>query len=309
MKKHSLETKGLSLSQASSISNLCHQRALEIDNVLTNVNNYQKKVKVGKDDHIIVAAKKLPGNVLELLIEKSELHACQAFLMENVGAKDEMIQEVIHDVPNISHIEKVEKPKYVDAEYLAQVDTDFGWGQLSVSEYNEYLEVEAYASHIGQFIHKGKTLDSLRKELPGLPAIEWMTIKDGQKSPVTIEPHHTSEELLKLHEELAAVHRGHEQRVNYFKAKVQNLTTAENARIANINADAEAEVEKINETLRTEYEVNVKKYVGEVNKVKVDFEKDRQAKIKVAAALRINVAPRFQKVVDIFLKKLPENQD
>ena len=85
MKNHSLRSKGLSLSQASSISNLCNQRVTEISNVLTNVNNFSKKVNIGGEEHTIVAAKKLPENVVELLKEKAELHACQGFLMENIN--------------------------------------------------------------------------------------------------------------------------------------------------------------------------------------------------------------------------------
>jgi len=309
MKKNSLAKTGLSLSQAQSISNLCNQRAGEINNILTNVNNYSKKVSVGKKEHTIVAGKPLPENVVELLKEKAELHACQAFLMENLKAKDEMIKGIVQERPNVGHIVMPETPKYVTADYVENVDEDFGWGQLTVSELAEYYEAEAYASHVGQFIHQGKPLDSLRRELPGLPAIEWMVIKDGVKSPVEIDVHHTSEELLKLHEELAEIHRGYEQRVNYFKAKVKNLTTAENARIANVNADAETKAEKTNDDLRTEFDLAKKKVSAEFQAVKVEFEKERQARIKEAAALRIDVNPRFQKVVDIFLKKLPESQD
>lgn len=309
MKNHSLKSKGLSLSQASSISNLCNQRATEITNILTNVNNYSKKVKVEGQEHVIVKGKKIPENVIDLLKEKAELHACQGFLMENIKTKDELLEEIKHSVADISNIEEVEPPKYIQPEYLQPVDEDWGWGQLSVSEYAEYLEAEAFASHFGQFFHKGQTLDVLRKELPGLPAIEWMVIKDGVKSPVTIDIHHTSEELLSVHEKLAEIHRGYEQKVNYFKAKVKNLVTAENARIANVNADAESESEKTNETLRNEHDLKVKGYLARVQQVKAEFEKDRQAKIKETAALRIEVHPRFQKVVDIFLKKLPESQD
>jgi Skp family chaperone for outer membrane proteins len=149
----------------------------------------------------------------------------------------------------------------------------------------------------------------LRSELPGIPKVEWMSIKDGVKTPVDIEVHHTSEQLLKLHEELAAVHREYEQRVNYFKAKVKNLTTAENARIAKENADNEAEAEKTNADLRNKFNKEMDEYNAEVKKIKLEFEKERQEKIKKAAALRIDVHPRFQKVIDEFLKKLPESQD
>jgi len=309
MKKNSLQAKGLSLSQAQSISNLCHQRATEIGHKLTNVNNYSKKVTVGKKTHEIVAGKPLPEKVLELLTEKAELHACQAFLMENTKAKASMLSRLKDGRADVSVVKVPLAPLYVKAKVLDEVEDAFGWSQLSVSENSEYLEAEAYASHIGQFIHKGKTLDVLRTELPGLPAIEWMVIKDGQKSPVEIEKHHTSEELLKLHEDLAGIHRSYEQRVNYFKAKVNNLTTAENARIAKVNADAETEAEVTNRNLRNEFELAHKEYVAKVQGIKVEFEKERQSKIQTTAALRIDVDPRFQKVVDIFLKQLPESQD
>ena len=309
MKKNSLQAKGLSLSQAQSISNLCHQRATEIGHKLTNVNNYKKKVTVGKKTHEIVAGKPLPKNVVGLLKEKAELHACQAFLMENTKAKASMLSRLKDGRADVSVVKVPLAPLYVKAKVLDEVEDAFGWSQLSVSENSEYLEAEAYASHIGQFIHKGKTLDVLRTELPGLPAIEWMVIKDGQKSPVEIEKHHTSEELLKLHEDLAGIHRSYEQRVNYFKAKVNNLTTAENARIAKVNADAETEAEVTNRNLRNEFELAHKEYVAKVQGIKVEFEKERQSKIQTTAALRIDVDPRFQKVVDIFLKQLPESQD
>ena len=309
MKKNSLTSKGLSLSQAQSISNLCHQRATEIGHKTSNVNNYSKKVTVGKKVHEVVAGKPLPENVVDLLTEKAELHACQAFLMENTKAKAEMLIKLKTDRPDFSGVQVPESPKYVVAEVLPEVGEEFGWEQLTVAEYSEYLEAEAFASHIGQFIHKGSTLDSLRTELPGLPAIEWMTIKDGQKSPVEIEKHHTSEDLLELHEKLAGIHRGYEQKVNYFKAKVQNLTTAENARIANVNADAEGEAEKTNKDLRAKFELEQKEYQAKVQGIKVEFEKERQAKIKTTAALRIDVSPRFQKVVDTFLKQLPDSQE
>lgn len=309
MKQNSLQKTGLSLSQAQSISNLCHQRATEIGYKLTNVNNYSKSVTVDRKQHKIVVGKPLPEGIVSLLSEKAKLHACQAFLMENIKAKDIMLRQIKTESPDLSVVQMPVQPKYIVAEVIPQVEEDFGWNQLSVKEYSEYLEAESYASHIGQFIHKGQTLDALRTELPGLPEVEWMVIKDGEKSPVEIKKHHTSEDLLKLHEELAGIHRGYEQKVNYYKAKVKNLTTAENARIANLNANAEAEAEKTNEELRTKYQLETKEAQAKMQSIKVEFEKDRQSKINTTAALRINVDPRFQDVVDIFLKQLPETQE
>lgn len=313
MRKNNLTpNKGLSLSQAQSISNLCNQRASEIAKVLVFVNNYSKSVDVDGKTHEIVKGKPLPTNVVLFLKEKAELHACQAFLMENMKAKDAMLKSIKNEQLDYSGITVPKRPlgelMNVNDELLSEVNEEYGWGQLTPSEYNEYLEAEAYASHIGQFIHKNGILDGLRIELPEIPAIEWMTIKDGVKSPVMINVHHKPEDLLELHEELAALHRQYEQRVNYFKAKVKNLTTERNAEIAKYNADLQNEAEAFNNKLNSEYDTAFKAYTEKTKSVKAEFEKTRQARIKEIASMRIEIDPRFQKVIDTFLNQLPAQE-
>lgn len=305
--------KGLSLSQAQSISNLCYQRTREIASKLISVNNYSKTVKVGNEEHVIVVGHQLPENTIELLKEKASLHACQAFLMENIKAKDELLKAIKKEQPDYSGITAPKRPLAelmdIKNQLLPEVTEDWGWNKLTASEINEYYEAEAYASHIGQFIHKDGILDHLRNELPNIPAIDWMTIKDGEKTPVTISIHHKPEELLKLHEDLAALHRQYEQRVNYFKAKVKNLTTEENARIAKHNADLQNEAEAFNNKLNAEYDKAFKEYTERTKSVKAEFEKTRQARIKEIASMRIQIDARFQHVINIFLKQLPETQE
>ena len=68
MKKNSLTpNKGLSLSQAQSISNLCNQSAIEIAAQLTVVNNFSKTVKVEGEDKTLVEGHKLPTNIFTLV--------------------------------------------------------------------------------------------------------------------------------------------------------------------------------------------------------------------------------------------------
>ena len=311
MKKNSLvPNKGLSLSQAQSISNLCNQSATEIATILGGVNNYKKTVKVNKEDKEIVKAKKLPTNVLELLTRKSTLHACQAFLMENIKAKDALLNQARQQSADLSDVIYPEKPKFVDPTVgsLADVEENWGWEQLKSTQLNEFLEAEAFAAHIGQFIHKNGALTALRNELPHITAIEWMTIKEGVKSPIDIDVHHNAEDLLKLHNELSTVHREKEQRVNYYKAMVKNLVTKENARIAKHNADLQNAAAKTNNDLQLTYETASKKANEQANDIRVEFEKTRQAKIAEIAAMRIDVDPRFQTIVDEFLTELPEDK-
>ena len=309
MKKNSLSDKGLSLSQAQSISNLCNQRAREIGAILNGINNCSKSVKINLgngniEEHQTIVGKKIPTNVVALLTEKSILHACQAFLMENIKAKDSMLREIKSAVAEVSTIKVPEQPIKVYPATSSPVDESWGWEQLTVSENNEFIEAEAYAAHIGQFIHEDSVLDRLRKELPTIPPTEWMTIQDGIKSPVVIKVHHNAEDLLAIHEELAGIHRSFEQRVNYFKAKVKNLVTEENARIAKNNADAQNKSAKINNDNNAAYETQYKKYQETVKSMHDDFEKERQEKIKEIAAMRINIDPRFQKTIDLFLSKI-----
>jgi hypothetical protein len=303
MKKNSLSNTGLSLSQAQSISNLCFQRAKDIDNELRTVNNVQKELKINGETYVETVGKKLPVDTIQLLVEKSKLHACQAFLMENIKAKDQMITELQRE-HFVYNVEEPESPNHLTYQELPLVNEVWGWSQLSVSEYNEYLESEAYASHIGQFIHKDGKLDFLRRELPSIKTLEWITIKDGEKTPLKVTIHHTQSELTELHENLASMHRKYEQRVNYFKAKVKNLVTEENARLSKENSVKIAEVIRENEKMNKEFNVVYTKFLDEKLKSKQDFETTRQEKIKEAASLRIQVDARFQEVIDEFLNKL-----
>jgi hypothetical protein len=229
--------------------------------------------------------------------------------MENIKAKDAMFNEAKKGTPDISIIERPKIPNFVEYDELPAVDESFGWDQLTASENNEYHEAEAYAAHIGKFIHKDGHLDRLRVELPHIPDIEWFEVEDGKKTPLTITKHHDLDQLLRVHEELAALHREYEQKVNYFKAKVKNLTTAENARIAKENADKQAEAEKINENLRTEFKNSNNEYQAKIHKIRGDFEIQRQTRIAEIASMRITVDQRFQKTVDEFKAKLPASQE
>jgi len=305
MRKNSLASKGLSMSQAQSISNLCNQRSRDISFKLRDINNVEKVLEIGEKTYVETPGKKMPENVVDLLADKSRLHATQAFLMENIKAKDEMLSEIKHRQMEFDLLAP-NRGELLDAEIESSVSEDWGWSQLSLSEYNEYLEAEAFASHVGQFIHKGGKLDNLRSELPTLKTLEWIEVESGKKTPLKVSVHHTAEELGDLHEQLAGVHRNHEQRVNYFKAKVKNLVTTENARIAKENAVKEASVSEANQKVLNDYNKAKEEWQASYRKASHLFEEERQNEIKKTAALRIAIDPRFQTVIDMFLKDVAE---
>ena len=301
--KNSLASKGLSMSQAQSISNLCNQRSKDITAQLADINNVSKELVIGSETYVETNGNPIPVNVVELLTAKARLSATQAFLMENIKAKDELINKIKYEVYNYD-VDPPVRPKTISETVPSAMDEDFGWDTLSTAEYNEYLEAEAYASHIGQFIHKGGKLDKLRAELPTIKTLEFMEIEVGKKTPMKVSIHHTAEQLLLVHEQLAVLHRGFEQRVNYFKSKVKNATTSENARIQKERGIIQARVNNENAEASNNYKLAYDKWSGEERQAQHEFEEKRQARIQEAVNLKIEVAERFQDVVDEFLNQL-----
>ena len=301
--KNSLASKGLSMSQASSISNLCNQRSKDITVALADINNVSKELTIGVETYIETQGNPIPANVVTLLQDKARLSATQAFLMENIKAKDELITKIKKEQFKYD-VEAPIRPTTISEILPSEVDEDFGWDTLTTAEYNEYLEAEAYASHIGQFIHKGGKLDRLRAELPTIKTLEFMEIEVGKKTPLKVTIHHTPEQLLTIHEELAALHRGYEQKVNYFKSKAKNAVTSENARIQKERGEIQAKVNQQNSDLANAYKLAYEQWNAEQYKAQHEFEEKRQGRIQEAVNLKIEVAPRFQDVVDEFLNQL-----
>ena len=301
--KNSLSSKGLSMSQAQSISNLCNQRAKEISTKLDNINNVSKELVIGTETYTETQGNPIPENVVQLLQAKARLSATQAFLMENIKAKDELIKDIQTERFNYE-VEAPIRPTTISENLPLEVNEEFGLDQMTAAEYNEYLEAEAYASHIGQFIHKKGTLDRLRAELPTIKTLEFMEIEVGKKTPLKVSIHHTPEQLLAIHEELAALHRGYEQKVNYFKSKAKNAVTSENARIQKERGEIQARVNNENAEAANNYKLAYDKWSGEERQAQHEFEEKRQARIQDAVNLKIEVAERFQDVVNEFLNQL-----
>ena len=303
MRKNSLASKGLSLSQAQSISNMCFQRAQEIDRTLNAVNNISKSITVDGKQLSIVEGNPLPhpSRVITLLTEKSQLHAAQAFLIENINAKTAMLNE-IRNLDCGFNLRMPKRDHSLELNESDQVEESWGWEQLTTSELNEFYEAEAFAAHIHQFINKSGKLTALRNELPNIQRLEWFEVETGKKSPVVVAVHHDANDLLVLHEELAELHRTYEQRVNYFKAKVKNLVTAENARIAKLNADAVTEYNKAKAERDSAYEKEYNTWAAQRAQVTNDYEIKRQELITAISKYRIAIDPRFQEVIDLFMK-------
>jgi len=301
MKQNHLSDKGLSLSQAQSISNLCNQRAKEIERTITTINNHGSEFNYEGKTYPQRIPVPMPVNIVDALIEKANLHATQSFLMENIKAKEELLKAA--QLMVLQRKESPKSPDFVPYDTKAMVNENWGWEQLSKEELSEYWRAEAYASHVGQFIHKNGKLDLLRNELNNIAPLDFISLEEGKKIPMVNKVHHTSDQLLKLHEELAATHREWEQKVNYYKAKVKNLTTLENARISEENARLRSEWNTRYALALDEYQVAYKKYENDHEALLQKFEENRHNLIKKIANYRIDVPKEYQSTIDFFMPK------
>ena len=184
MRKNSLKASGLSLSQAQSVSNSCNQHAVELETVLSKVNNFSKTVKVDNISHTLQAGCPIPSDTISIIEEIGSLQATQAFLMENIKAKDRVIREI--QASRYVSKPRPEMESYDAPALFKQVDEEWGWEQLDEGDINEYYDMEAKSAAIGKFIHKDGKLTKLRNELPNVPELEWMEVETGKKTPVII---------------------------------------------------------------------------------------------------------------------------
>ena len=308
--KHSLAKNGLSMTQAQTISNLCNQAANEMLTSLSKINNSKKTLEFNGKTYIKQEAHKLPSTLEDELKHIGSYRACQAFLMEQIKAKDALLTAAKNAMP----VPKAKEPVYPDLESfqeIQQVTDQWGWDQLTKNNMAEYWEAEANAAVLGQFIHKGGTLDRLRKELPNLEPLEWFVAPghEGKAHPIKVEIHHTEVQLWNEHQRLANLHRDMEQRVNYYKAMVKNLVTLENARIHTENAVRLNEVNTANEKLIDVYRNELSVWRDALKVEANKFEAEKLETIKAISALRIEVDKRFQPIIDELLEKYDDEKD
>lgn len=310
MKPNNLSEKGLSMTQAQSISNLIYQHARLIDSQLNAVNNAHKSIFINGSKYDVEAPKSLPKNITELIIRKATLHAAQSFLMENLKWKAQWLQQE-RQKQFTTELKAPETPVWKQFVQQEEVDGEWAINQLSATEYNEFLQEEALAAHIGQFIHQEGKLDKLRKALPDEKALRfhrWTSQGTVTEIPIDVIVHHTEDELIKLHSELSALHRESEKRVNYYKAKLLNLVNEENARITRANKDTQADVDKHNSILRKQYDTEYQEYQNTLSDQKKEFSAKQLETVNKISKLRIEVDPRFKKVIDEFSSLIPDTE-
>lgn len=274
-----LSEKGMSMTQAQSLSNLCNQHSQTIENELAKIGNFSSKLEHNGKDYPVFVSQPVPADIAKKLKEQGEISALQGILMENIKTKSEILEMIRRydfefDTPPAI-------PNY--RENVSETDMK---SYLSITDFGEFIYHEAMAAKIGQFIHKNGTLDKLRRTLNADERFETYQMKAGEHTPIVKTMNHTHDELLKYHEELSNLHREHEQKVNYYKAKLKNMANDENIKIAQEN-QAKARV------------------YGDEFKQWSEKRNERQSELyALISPLRIGIPTLFQSTIDLFKEKI-----
>jgi hypothetical protein len=308
MKKSMLSTSGLSMSQAQSASNIINQLCEEIDRKLNSFNSHSRVVVLNGVEIEELKANPVTISVVSLLKRKGNLRAAQAFLMEAIKTKNELLDEVRRSRFKPEPFDQPE-PNYMEFYPEDLIDESWGWDQLTYSEYCEYLDVEANAAHIGQFIHNKGVLSKLREDIANLKSLVWIELESGKKTPVKITPSTSSDDLMTIHLALAELHRQYESRVNYYKAKVKNMVSDRNAEISKNNTINENKAYSHNVPLKEAYEALKTEHRNRQNNAMYKFEEEKEMLMKKVASLRIVVNDRFKPVIDEILKSVNGDND
>lgn len=299
MEKHFLSKTGLSITQAQSISNLCNQYCVEIDNVLQNINIISKEFTFNQENFIEQKANEIPANLVELLNKKGEYVSLQAFLMENIKLKDYLLEQADNKYFHFNEDAPVQ-PRFVEPKASPRI-TEV---ELSEEDRIDYLIQESFASQIGKFIHKGEKLDMLRKEASNTPLVEWKKIDSNITIPVKNTIHTTPEELFKIHLQLVEIHRVHAQKLNYYKAKIKNQLSDLNEEIVRKNAEEYDKASSKYQKELQEYNEELRKYEERYHKALFAFQEEKEKEMKRIASLRIRIPEIFKPLVDTLLKKV-----
>ena len=293
-----LGPKGLSITQAQSVSNLANQKAQSIKDDLNRWQIIKNTIKIDGTVHVLNHGVELSNSaVTEMLEEVGNLHALQAFLMFNLKSRENEMEEIEGRIFEWTIIDKENKPVRPHSIPRIEFPNERTYDPLTAKERAEYLAAEAHASHVGQFIHKGEHLDLYRKNYYKLMDFDTRTY-NSVVYPVTKQEKVSKNALDALHESLSIQHREYNQRVNYFKAKVKNMLDAEIQRISVANNKIDDENHKIYEQFGNKLDVWLNKQETAKSKARSEFDAQLSSDLNAFSKLRITIPEEYKELTN-----------
>lgn len=288
-----LSKTGLSITQAQSASNLANQKAMSIKDDLDRWQIIKASVKLDGTVYVLNHGVELINSeVKEMLMNISQLHAVQAFLMYNLKERQAMMKEIEYREFEFEY--DVEQPIRPEPKESISIEE---FNPFSAKEQAEYLAVEAYAAHIGQFIHKDEQLDKYRKNFHAMMDFDTRVIGE-ETLPVTKEEKVSKDALDALHEDLSKEHRKYNQRLNYFKAKSKNLLDKHSQQIYVENNAIQDYNEGVFQAYNTERQLWNDKYNVAKAKARNIFDAQVSSDLNKVSQLRITIPQEYKELID-----------
>jgi hypothetical protein len=309
------ENNGLSMTQATSISNRINQRCEDIEAKLNNINNASKTVFLSKEEsYELETAKPFPDNYHSLVEELSELRAIQAYLMESIKIKNSLLERtkdirlshddlenILKEEYNLVYTELNEEDLKTFKEISLLKEEDI-WSELTETEFNTYIMQQSKAASYGQIIHKNGQLDKLRKELPNLKPLEWIKVKKDEQTPVRVNIHNNMDSLLTYHETFANTHNQIEKSVNYVKAKVKDILNQKNSEIIANNNILKLECDEYNNKIYKERDESLRLYNEKFTYINQAFEKFKLEQLNKISKFKIKIIDDIKEIIEDYNK-------
>ena len=279
---------GLSMSEANHQANMTKEIAEAIGRKIDGIRSVSETMSHdnGKEVPLDKNTAIDPTELLNIAQEEGKLYALSAWLREGVKAK-QVLLDLIRKASNGSFMSDTETFPAIDAEQPifiqpvkpAYVTEDDIFGTFTVKERAEYLTLEATAAHLGKKIHAGGIISKIRKETQEFVPVRFSALNSGtgpKDYPVQRTLLYDPTEFDKVFFALQAKHREAEQKLNGYKARIQNEITLQNA-----------EIEKDYSVVYNEARLIFDKEAQEYNSKHQSVQKEQQVFLGVLEARRL----------------------
>lgn len=280
------DKKGLTSSEASHIANFLKELVKNID---VTTDNFKVMTSVGIRDGQPNAldTNKAIEDWDSKLLAKARYYSLSAWLKEAIKIKDSQLTKARTMASNIE-IELKKTPARPSLKATEWVD--FFLTQMTIKDQAMYLQAEANASHIGQFIHN---FDDVRSKLDNYKPTEFHKLSSTETMTVQNQLLYDKDELLGTFENLQSLHRESEKLVNFWKAKHKEWKAQQ----------------------EMEFQTAVQKWSRESSAINIEnnnllktqeaqFEIERTRKVEEISALKIVIPNSLQPILDEVYEKL-----
>jgi len=264
---------GLSSSEANHIANVTKELSINIGREIESVSLFEKTITDKKGTYPYNFINPIPENFEKMFFTEGELYALSAWLREGIKAKDQMMESIRKSSLGSLGFERYPQP--VLKPVLSLPEEQDMIEHLTIAERAEYLKYESLAAHLGKKIHKNGLLDSWKMKISDSKPY-YAEVFGQEHATIQCKVLIPLETIQKLSLDLQKEWREYESKVNYYKAKLNNLYNDEVSRINTANAMIHSENSKLiqneistNQIIYNQYEAKKAELIKEISGKKI----------------------------------------